>query len=85
MMGIWLKANTTEWAILALAIGFVFSAEAFNTALETVVDLVSPDFHPLAGITKDVAAGAVLLAAISSAAAGLIIFVPKIVRYFNLL
>jgi diacylglycerol kinase len=55
----------------------VFSAEMINTAIEHLVDLVSPHSHPLAGKAKDVAAGAVLVAAVFSAIVGLIIFVPK--------
>ena len=52
------------------------AAEAFNTAIERLVNLVSPDFHPLAGDVKDVAAGAVLICAIVAAIIGLIIFIP---------
>jgi len=79
LLGFWLEVSNTEWAILALAVGLVFSAEAFNTAIESIVDLVSPDVHPLAGIAKDVAAGAVLLAAIAAAVTGLLVFGPKVV------
>lgn len=79
LLGFWLEVNTVEWAALALAIGLVFSAEAFNTAIESIVDLVSPDVHPLAGTAKDVAAGAVLLAAITAAVVGLLVFGPKVV------
>ncbi|MEO1517591.1 MAG: diacylglycerol kinase family protein [Bacteroidota bacterium] len=75
--GIYFEVSTTEWCLLILAIGFVFSAEAFNTSVEYLTDLVSPDIHPLAGKTKDAAAGAVLLAAICSAIVGTIIFLPK--------
>jgi len=61
-----LGLNLLEFALLALAIVLVLFAELFNTALEVVVDLVSPDFHPLARRAKDVAAGAVLVASIGA-------------------
>ena len=56
--------------------GMVLAAEGFNTAIERLVDLVSPDFHPVAGDVKDVAAGAVLICAIAAAIIGMIIFIP---------
>jgi len=56
----------------------VWSAEAFNTALELLCELVSPEFHPLVGRAKDVAAGAVLIAAIGSAIVGAILLVPHV-------
>lgn len=66
----------TEWCIVVLCFGLVLAAESFNTAIERLVDLVSPDFHPIAGDVKDVAAGAVLICAIASAIVGLIVFIP---------
>ncbi len=71
------QISVTEWCLVIICIGLVLAAEAFNTALEHFTDLVSPDYHPLAGKAKDVAAGAVLLAAISAATVGTIIFLPK--------
>ncbi|MCX5786221.1 MAG: diacylglycerol kinase family protein [Elusimicrobia bacterium] len=65
-----------EWCVIILAIAAVWAAEAFNTAIESLVNLASPEFHPLAGRAKDIAAGAVLISAIGSAAAGLVIFGP---------
>jgi len=70
-----------EWVILIICITLVIAAEAFNTAIESLTDLASPDKHPLAKKTKDIAAAAVLICAISAAVIGLIIFVP----YFILL
>ncbi len=72
------ELDRAEWCLLALAITVVLMAEAFNTALEHLTDLVSPEHHPLAGKAKDVAAGAVLLAAIGAMTVGAIIFLPKI-------
>ena len=69
-----------EWAVLALAMALVWAAEALNTAVEFLTDLVSPQHHPLAGHAKDVAAAAVLLAAIGAAVAGLCVFVPHLIR-----
>ena len=70
--GLFFSLSFAEWALISITIAFVFSAEAFNTALEHLTDLVSPDQHPLAGKTKDVAAAAVLLMAIAAAIIGLI-------------
>lgn len=65
-----------EWMVIILCIGVVIAAELFNTAIEKLVDLVSPDRHPLAGQVKDIAAGAVLACAVAAAIIGLIIFFP---------
>lgn len=70
--------SNTEWCWLIVSIGFVFAAEMFNTAIEFLTDLVSPQFHPLAKKVKDVASGAVLIAAITAVVIGLIIFLPKL-------
>jgi diacylglycerol kinase (ATP) len=67
-----------EWIAVILAIGLVLTAEAFNTAIESVVDLASPGQHPLAGRAKDVAAGAVLLAAVTAAVVGALVFGPRL-------
>ena len=73
-----LSVTATEWGLLVLAIGLVWVAEAINTAVEFVVDLASPEHHELAGKAKDCAAGAVLLAAITAACIGALVFVPKL-------
>lgn len=77
-LGLYYGISATEWCIVILCFGLVLMAEAFNTAIERLVDLVSPDFHPLAGTIKDVAAGAVLLGAIAVAIVGGILFIPYI-------
>lgn len=66
----------TEWLILLLCFGIVLAAEALNTAIERLVNMVSPDYHPIAGDVKDIAAGAVLICAITAAIIGLVIFIP---------
>lgn len=68
-----LKVSTLEFTLLALSVFFVLFAELFNTAIEICVDLVSPGYHPLAKAAKDVAAGAVLTAAIGAAVMGYLI------------
>lgn len=77
-----LDITRTEWAILLLCIGMVIAAELFNTAIEKLVDLVSPEQHPLAGQVKDIAAGAVLVCAATAAIIGLMVFVPYLTRFF---
>lgn len=74
--GIYFDITSTEWCIVLLCFGMVLAAEGFNTAIERLVNLVSPDFHPVAGDVKDVAAGAVLICAIAAAIIGIIIFFP---------
>lgn len=69
--------SPVEWMMCLLAFGLVMGAEMLNTAVETIVDLVSPEYHELAGKAKDIAAGAVLLSSIFAAIVGLIIFVPR--------
>lgn len=70
--------STGEWCAVIGAIGLVLVAEAINTAIEAVVDLASPEVHPLAGRAKDVAAGAVLIAAVAAVIMGLLVFGPHL-------
>lgn len=79
--GYWLNLAASEWLWLIAAIALVLMAELLNTAIEVLVDLVSPEIHPKAKIIKDVAAAAVLVTAIAAAGIGLIIFIPKILHY----
>ena len=74
--GIVLGITRTEWIMGVMCIGTVIAAELFNTAIEKLVDLVSPERHPVAGQVKDIAAGAVLICAVAAAIIGLIIFIP---------
>lgn len=80
--GFYFHLARTEWLWILVAIVSVWTAEAFNTAIEYLTDLASPDFHPLAGKAKDVAAGAVLITAIGAAVMGLMIFGPHVCPYF---
>lgn len=77
-LGYALKVSVSEWLWLLLCIALVLMAELFNTALEFLVDLVSPGYNQLAGQVKDISAGAVIVAAIFALLSGLIIFYPKI-------
>ena len=83
LAGFYFEISTLEWCCCALSIAAMFSAEAFNTAIEDLTDLVSPDYHPLAGHAKDVAAGAVFLMAIGASVVGALVFLPKILDLFH--
>ena len=82
LAGFYFQIERSEWLTIVLISALVLSAEAMNTAVEFVVDLVSPHYHPLAGKAKDVAAAAVFLAAFGAVVIGLIIFLPKIEALF---
>ena len=73
-LGVYFDITHIEWMLLTLSGGFVLVAEAFNTAIEIDIDLTSPDYHPYARDTKDVAAGAVLIAALTALIVGVFIF-----------
>jgi diacylglycerol kinase (ATP) len=77
-LGLWLGLGRLEWAIIVLTVGLVWMAEFVNTALEAVVDLASPDLHPLAKVGKDVAAAAVLVGACTAIVVGLLILGPPL-------
>lgn len=77
-IGIYLGLTVMEWCIIAFAISLVIGAELFNTAIETIVDMVSPEKNPKAKLAKDISAAAVLALAIGAAIAGGLIFIPKL-------
>lgn len=77
-LGLYFHITHLEWIMLVFAGGLVLSAEAFNTAIEIDINLTSPEQHPYARDTKDVAAGAVLLASVAAASIGCLIFFPYI-------
>ncbi len=79
-LGWWLGINRVEWAVVALACGLVLGLELVNTAGEKLVDILSPEINLKYGEIKDILAGAVLVAAVFSAVAGLIIFIPYILN-----
>jgi len=77
--GLWLQISSTEWLVVVLNISIVLSLELINTAIESACDLFSKDYNPAIKFIKDIAAAAVLIAAIAAAACGIIIFLPKII------
>jgi len=79
-MGFICHLSSVEWAIIIFAVGLVIIAEAFNTAIEIDIDLTSPNYHPYARDTKDVAAGAVAIATFVAGVIGLLIFLPKVLH-----
>jgi diacylglycerol kinase (ATP) len=80
--GCLLQLSPSDWCWVVLAISAVWTAEALNTAFEFLADVASPEFHPLVRDAKDVAAGAVLLAATAAAVIGAIIFWPHVTKLF---
>ena len=78
LAALWLRLPARDWAVLVLTSAVVFSAEFINTAIEAVVDLASPEIHPLAKIGKDVGAAAVLVAALAAILVGLLILGPPL-------
>ncbi len=83
IFGFILKISYTEWLVCLVLIGLVLMAEFFNTSIEYLVDLTSPEIHPLAKATKDTASAGVLMMAIISAIIGLIIFIPKLINFIG--
>jgi len=81
MAGVAFQIPSSEWLALVIVVSFVFILEILNTAIETLVNLYTEDYHELAKIAKDTAAGAVMVAAIMSVCVGLIIFLPKIINW----
>jgi diacylglycerol kinase (ATP) len=82
-LGFGVGLSVVEWCFVVTAIAMVWMAEAFNTAIELVCDLASPEFHPLVKLAKDIAAGAVLLAAIGASVIGLLVFLPYFSVHFS--
>ncbi len=78
IVSFWLNISVHDWAIIILTVTMVFTAEFINTAIEAVVDLASPQNHPLAKVGKDVGAAAVLIAALAAALIGLLILGPPL-------
>jgi diacylglycerol kinase len=78
LVAVWIRLPLRDWALLLLTMALVWTAEFINTALEAVVDLASPEQHPLAKMGKDVGAAAVLIAALTSIVVGLLILGPPL-------
>lgn len=82
-LGFYCEIARLEWALVALAMAAVWTAELMNTAVEALTDVASPAYHPLAGKAKDVAAGAVLLAALGALVVGALVFGPHFISFNN--
>jgi diacylglycerol kinase (ATP) len=80
--GLLLRISMADWRWLVLAIGIVWMAEAFNTAIEDLCDRINPEFDPAIGRIKDMAAGGVLIAAMVAASIGLLTLAPPVVARF---
>lgn len=83
VMGFLLRCTPVEWACLLIGCGVVLSAELFNTSIETLVDLVSPEYNTLAGRAKDIAAAAVYTLSVLVAVMGIVIFATAALRMFG--
>jgi diacylglycerol kinase len=79
--GITLRISLDQWAVLAVVIGLVFQTELTNTAVEAVVDRISPEYHTLSKVAKDCSAAAVLVTAIAAVVVGVLIFLPRILAF----
>lgn len=77
--GFYFDIDRYEWMMQILAFGLVLGIESLNTAVEKIADFVHPEFHDKIGFIKDIAAGAVLFAALAAIAIGLLIYVPKFI------
>jgi diacylglycerol kinase (ATP) len=82
-IGSWFSITLHEWSMIAFAIGIVFIAEIFNTAIETLTDMVSPAYNEKAKKVKDLAAGGVLIAAFVAVAIGCLVFIPYLLACFS--
>ncbi|MFS4481588.1 diacylglycerol kinase family protein [Hyunsoonleella sp. 2307UL5-6] len=76
--GFYFEISKTEWLIQILAIALVMGLEGANTAIEEIANFIHPEYHKKIGYIKDVAAGAVFIAAICAAVIGFIIYLPKL-------
>jgi diacylglycerol kinase (ATP) len=83
VLGLWLSVSGVEWIFLILLIGLVFMAELFNTAIEKLADMVTVEYSKKIKRIKDMSAAAVLVAAITAAIIGLIIFIPRLIEKFS--
>ena len=83
-LNIFLKISLTEWAVILIVMAMVLVSEIFNTAIELIVDFISPKFNKKAGIIKDIAAGGVLLTVFLAVILGFIVYIPYILKILKL-
>ncbi len=79
LFGFWVKLSANQWLALVITIFSVLSSETMNTAIEEIVNMIEPQYNKVAGLIKDIAAGAVFITSVMAIVVGLIIFVPKII------
>jgi diacylglycerol kinase len=79
ILGLYFKIEIVEWLILTLTIGFVIAMELLNSSIENLADYACKEQHPMIKKVKDIAAGAVLVSAISALIVGLLVFIPKLI------
>jgi diacylglycerol kinase len=84
LVGVLLRISLDQWTELAVVVGLVFQTELTNTALEAIVDRVSPEYHTLSKVAKDCSAAAVLVTAIAAVIAGVLIFLPHILALLGI-
>lgn len=84
ILGLIFQITRLEWLVVLVFTGLVPAFEVMNTAIEDTVNFISPEFHPLAGKIKDLAAGAVLILSVFAFIAGVVIFVPYLFTRFTL-
>lgn len=84
-LALWLQIDAVRWAILILTITMVWMAEFLNAAVEAVINLASPEFHPMAKVGKDVAAAAVLLGVVASVLIGLLLLGPPLLAKLGII
>ncbi|MBH0229911.1 diacylglycerol kinase family protein [Halobacillus yeomjeoni] len=78
LAGLVLSLTPVEWAVIILTIAVILSLEMVNSSIERIIDYLAPERHPMAGMIKDIAAGAVLVSAVASVFIALVIFLPKV-------
>jgi diacylglycerol kinase (ATP) len=81
--GFFFSLTAIEWIVIVIVGSLVFAAEAINTSVEILANVISPELHPQIKLVKDIAAGSVLLTAIAAVVAGFIVFLPKIIVLFS--
>jgi len=82
-LAVWLHFDLWRWIAVVLVIGIVLASELFNTCLEHVIDLIKPEAHPLARFAKHAGAGAVLVASLSAAVVGALLYLPALAAWFR--
>lgn len=83
VFGIFLNISLLEWFFILVAIGLVLGTELLNTAIEATIDLISPNYHPLARIAKDTASASVFIYSFIAFIIGCLVFIPKFIHFLE--